>query len=223
MSKLVDIKGYWNMSGGYDFNDNDMWEGKLLLEDDGWFEGIVNDPTSPYTGDRMVFGIYHPTKIIELLKVSPANVSDPFVFRGQRDAKGYDGDFSVLGWFGELRCGVSHLITQHVDYLKEKNYPEVANRDTEAEKEELAKRIASFKQNDDFAELYENTLGMRSNLSEYVLRKYNGETFTREQIEAFLEPVSDRVEEDTRNAVKKLVRNMQQNNFDLDDDELPFK
>ena len=64
---------------------------------------------------------------------------------------------------------------------------------------------------------------MRSNLSEYVLRKYNGETFTREQVEAFLEPVSDKVEEDTRNAVKKLVRNMQQNNFDLDDDELPFK
>ena len=70
MSKLVDIKGYWNMSGGYDFNDNDMWEGKLLLEDDGWFEGIVNDPTSPYTGDRMVFGIYHPTKIIELLNIN---------------------------------------------------------------------------------------------------------------------------------------------------------
>lgn len=221
MSKLVDIKGYWNMSGGYDFNDNDMWEGKLLLEDDGWFEGIVNDPTSPYTGDRMVFGIYHPTKIIELLKVAPANVSDPFVFRGQRDAKGYEGDFSVLGFFGEQYCGVSHLITQHVDYLKEKNYPEVADRDTEAEKEELAKRIATFKQNDDFVELYENTVGMRSNLSEYVLRKYNGETFTKEQVESFLEPVSDKVEEATNNAVKKLVKEMKPTNFD-EDDELPF-
>ena len=218
MSKLVDIKGYWNMSGGYDFNDNDMWKGKLLLEDDGWFEGIVNDPTSPYTGDRMVFGIYHPTKAIELLKISPANVSDPFVFRGQRDAKGYEGDFSVLGFFGEQRCGVSHLITQHVDYLKEKNYPEVADRDIEAEKEELAKRIATFKQNDDFADLYENTIGMRANLSEYVLRRYNGNTFTTEQIEAFLEPVNDKVEEATNNAVKKLVKEMNPNNFD----DLPF-
>ena len=43
MSKLVDIKGYWIMSGGDDFNGNNMWQGKLLLETDGWFEVIVND------------------------------------------------------------------------------------------------------------------------------------------------------------------------------------
>lgn len=41
MGKLNDIKGYWNMSGGWDFNDNDMWEGRIILEEDGWFEGIV--------------------------------------------------------------------------------------------------------------------------------------------------------------------------------------
>ena len=67
MSKLVDIKGYWNefnikdyinKSCGNDFNDNDMWEGKLLLEDDGWFEGIVVDPFSSYIENRFVFGIY---------------------------------------------------------------------------------------------------------------------------------------------------------------------
>ena len=69
------------MSGGHDFNDTDMWEGKLLLEDDCWLVGIVNDSSSPYTGDRFVFGINHPTKVIELLKVSPSKVSDPFVFR----------------------------------------------------------------------------------------------------------------------------------------------
>ena len=173
MSKLVDIKGYWNMSGGYDFNDTDMWEGKLLLEDDGWFEGIVNDPSSPYTGDRFVFGIYHPAKIIELLKVSPSNVSDPFVFRGQRDAKGYDGDFSVLGFFGEQYCGVSHLITQHVDYLKEKNYPEVVDRDTESEKAELAKRYQTYCEQFDFdrcmkqmVELIENTAKMKQTSKE---------------------------------------------------------
>ena len=32
MSKLVDIKGFWDMSYGYDFNDNDMWEGKIQLQ-----------------------------------------------------------------------------------------------------------------------------------------------------------------------------------------------
>ena len=136
MSKLVDIKGYWNMSGGYDFNDNDMWEGKLLLEDDGWFEGIVNDPTSPYTGDRMVFGIYHPTKVIELLKISPANVSDPFVFRGQRDAKGYEGQFEAIGLFGATPCGVSHIITQDA---------ELNRGNVDLEVQELQSKIKRYK------------------------------------------------------------------------------
>ena len=47
MSKLVDIKGYWNMSGGYDFNDNDMWEGKLLLEDENEYKKMSN-ASNPY-------------------------------------------------------------------------------------------------------------------------------------------------------------------------------
>lgn len=204
MARLIDIKGYWNQNDEYIFNDTDMWEGKLLLEDDGWFEGIVTDPYSQYTGDRFIFGIYHPTKIIELFKVSPSIVSDPFVFRGRRDAKGYDGEFSIIGLLSEHKYGVSHLITQDVDYLKENNYQEVASRNIDTEKEELLNRIELFKNNNTFSYLYENTKGMRSNLSQYVLRKYYGERFTKEQIESFLEPVSDKVKETANSAVLKL-------------------
>lgn len=32
MAKLMDIKGYWNMSYGYDFNDRDMWEGQIYYK-----------------------------------------------------------------------------------------------------------------------------------------------------------------------------------------------
>lgn len=224
MAKLNDIKGYWNMSGGYDFNDNDMWEGKILLEEDGWFEGIVNDPKSPYVGDRMVFGIYHPTKVIELLKVSPANVSDPFIFRGKRDAKGYEGEFSVIGLFGEMPCGISHIITQDVDYLKENNYSEVSERNIESEKEDLLKRISIFKENDDFKELYENTLAMRKQMSEILLRNHIGVDFSEEEVENLMseiQPISDKVEEANIEGVKKLVKEMSSDLFD--DKELPFK
>ena len=68
MEKLNDIAGYWDMSGNYKFNDTNMWEGKILLDESGWFEGIVKDPNSAYTGPRLVFGIYHPEKIIELIE-----------------------------------------------------------------------------------------------------------------------------------------------------------
>lgn len=60
----MDIKGYWNMFYGYDFNDRDMWEGQILLSDVGWFEGIVVDPNSFYTEDRFIFGVYYPGKVV---------------------------------------------------------------------------------------------------------------------------------------------------------------
>ena len=91
-------------------------------------------------------------------------------------------------------------------------------------KKELAKRIAVFKQNDDFEELYKNIVAIRTYLSEYVLRKYNGETFTKEQIKEFLNPVSHDVEEDMGNTGKSLVRKLLNGlDSDDDDDELPFK
>lgn len=209
MGKLNDIKGYWDMNYNYNFNDADMWEGRIILEDDGWFEGIVCDPASPYTGDRMVFGIYHPTKVIELLKVSPAEVSDPFIFRGKRDAKGYDGEFSVLGFFGEMSCGVSHIITRDVALFQEHGDSEVAGRDVEAETSELLQRIEAFKSNSDFRELYENTLAMRKSMSEIILRNHEGRKFTQEESESIMEecqPINDRVAESQREDIKRLVK-----------------
>ena len=92
MSMLKDIKGYWNVGYSYDFNDVNMWEGQILLEEDGWFEGIVVDPKSSYTEDRFIFGVYHPDKVIELFKLTPINISSFFVFHGKKSEKGYDGD-----------------------------------------------------------------------------------------------------------------------------------
>ena len=217
MSILIDIKGYWNEHRLYNFNDDKMWEGKLLLEDDGWFEGIVNDMNSEYTGDRMVFGIYHPGKVIELIKVSPGVVSDPFVFRGNRDAKGYEGNYSVIGYV-EIPCGTSFIITQDVDYLKENNYSTAKDRNIELEKEELTNKIDIFKRKNDYKELYEKTVAIRNKLSEYVLNRYNGNNFSKEQIEEILEPVQEKVEQEITDDVKKLVKRRDVVFF-LDDDE----
>ena len=83
-------------------------------------------------------------------------------------------------------------------------------------------KIFYGKMMNNFEELYKNIVAIRTNLSEYVLRKYNGGTFTKEQIKEFLNPVSRNVEEDMGNTGKSLVRKLL-NNFDSDDDELPFK
>lgn len=209
MAKLMDIKGYWSMSYGPFFNESDMWEGKILLEEDGWFEGIVNDPDSSFVGDRLVFGIYYPTKVIELLKVSPASVSNPFIFRGKRDAKGYEGEFSVIKLFREHPYGACHIITQDVEYLKESNYSEVSERNVESEKEILRKKISDFKEKDEFEELYNNTLVMRKQIAEIILRNYNGKKFTAEETEQIMSDfqlMNEKVVAATIEEAKTLVK-----------------
>ena len=181
MSKLLKIKGYWDMYGLFEFNDDDMWKGKFLLEDDGWFEGIVKDKNSKYNGDRFVFGIYHPDKVIELIKVSPADISDPIIFRGNKNNDGYYGVMSVAGFIAERVIGVSRIET---DSFK---------RETNDDLKDLQNRIKAFKDINDFKDLYENTKRIREDLSKYVLEKYEGETFSREDIQDIIAPVEEEV------------------------------
>ena len=218
MAKLIDIKGYWDMSDSFVFNDNDMWEGKILLNDDGWFEGIVVDSNSSYTEDRFIFGVYHPEKVIELFKFTPIDVSAPFVFHGNRDAKGYDGEFETIGLFGAMPCGVSHIITQYAETVRE---------NTEVETDELEKRIQRYKQSimdETGKEFYNNSIAMRNSMCQIILRNYEGRGFTSEETQRIMEecqPVIDRVITATEEEAKKLVKKMPKKLFD-DDDDLPF-
>lgn len=208
MKQLNDIKGYWDMNYGYTFSDMNMWKGQMILHEDGWFEGIVNDKSSPYTADRFIFGAYFPDMAIELLKIAPSEVSDPFIFRGQRDVKGYDGEFSVIGLFGEQSCGVSHIITQ----VSEK-------QDTT----DLQSKIDSYKQSMDenVKDLYPNTAQMRTQFIEIIKRQYQGRTFSQKESEDILritDPIKADVESKTVNAAKTLVKKY----IESTDDDLTF-
>ena len=220
MKKLNDIKGYWDMSYTYSFNDNDMWEGKILLEDDGWFEGIVVDPNSSYKEGRFVFGVYYPEKTIELFKFTPVSVSAPFVFHGRRDVKGYAGQFETIQLFGPSPCGVSHIITQDA---------ELARGNVRGEAAELEMQIAYYKSHvmDDIGRsFYNNSIAMRNSLCQIVLRNYLGTGFTGEEMVSIMDecgPVNRRVLEETAEAAKVYVKDKISNNSynDMDKD-LPF-
>lgn len=208
---LIDIKGYWDMSYEHRYNDRNMWEGQFILYADGWLEGIVIDPNSPYTKDRLIFGIYLPNKYIELLKATPSDVSDPFVFRCKRDTKGYEGKFAVIGLMGEEPLGVSHLITQVSE--KQEN---IAS---------LKARIKSFKENMDetLQSLYGSTLKMRSQMILIAKRNYEGQTFSEAEI-AEIKKVTDPISEET---IKRTAQHIglilsKQKKKPATDDDLPF-
>lgn len=200
MTKLIDIKGYWNMSDGYDFNDRDMWEGKILLYDDGWFEGIVVDPNSSYTEDRFIFGVYHPGKVVELFKFTPISVSAPFVFHGRRDTKGYEGQFEKIGLFGAMPCGNSYI------------YTEVTRENVDDESKILETKIQRYKSSimdEKGQEFYNNSIAMRKTMIQSVLRNYEGQGFTSEEIDALRKefaPVNERVMQATEEEVKRIVK-----------------
>ena len=219
MAKLMDIKGYWNMSSGYNFNNKDMWEGKILLNEDGWFEGIAVDPSSSYSEDRFIFGVYHPEKIIELYKFTPINVSAPFVFHGKRNDNCYDGEFEMIHLFGTVPCGKSRIVTQIVDSVRE-NIEEDTNR--------LEKRINRYKQGimDEIGkEFYDNSISIRNAMCKIILGNYEGREYTSEEIQQLMDEcqmVNDRVMSATEEHAKKLLKKYTGNQFIDDDDELPF-
>lgn len=223
MSKLYDIKGYFDSSYEYQFNDRDMWEGKILVEDDGWFEGVVKDPNSlSYPDDRFVFGVYHPGKVIRLFKWTPTSINSPFVFYGKKEEEGYQGQFEVIELFGSMPFGVSRIITEKAEKVREVEASEVTG---------VQARIDRYKDllmDDIGREFYRNSLAMRSSMCKIILRNYEGRGFTQEETDMIMEecgPVNERVMEATEEAAKELVLKITPDMFsaaDADDDELPF-
>lgn len=55
MEKLLKIKGYYNRKVPFDFDEQNSWEGHVILREDLTFEGIVNDYSSQ-DKDRLIFG-----------------------------------------------------------------------------------------------------------------------------------------------------------------------
>ena len=202
MTKLIDINGYWNAFYEWNFNDQNMWEGQILLQDDGWFEGIVVDPNSSYKDDRFIFGVYYPDKIIELFKLTPQSINNPFVFHGKRDAKGYDGQFEIIGLFGPKPYGNCHIITQ---------FAEAVRQGTEEESQKLESKIQRYKDSmmdETSKQFYENYIAIRTMIKS-VLRNYEGRNFNPEEIDEFrqeFEPVNDKVIYSNVEKVKRLVK-----------------
>ncbi len=212
MTKLIDIKGYWNMDYSGDFNNKDMWEGQILLQEDGWFEGIVLDTNSSQKKDRFIFGVYFPEKVIRLFRLTPLNVYD-----GTKYYKGYDGEIKTIGLFGTMPCGNSHIVTQETLEIKQDIKEDVLKLEAKIQRYKNTMMDKTGK------EFYENSIAIRKTLTQSILRNYEGRGFTKAEIEELkkeFEPVNERIFQSNRNEVQKLVRTISDDIYD--DEDLPF-
>lgn len=129
---LNGIKGYWNSEYLFDFNDDNMYEGKILVDDDGWFEGIV---TFSNGTDKFVFGTYCPGESIKLFYISSDYVNHPVMFYGTNDVSGYDGKLEMLDGNEFVHCGVSHVLVSSLENIDR----------VDTEKSRLLFRVQNFK------------------------------------------------------------------------------
>ena len=188
MAKLMDIKGCWNKKYSKDYN---MWEGQILLQDDGWFEGIVIDLNDKE--DRFIFGIYHPKKVIELFALAPSGMCYPLDFYGEINTKSYDGPFGIIGTFTTTAYGSSHIITQ---------YTKKVNEGIDEEKQNLEARIQKCKNriNTTDTKIYEEIITNRKTMVEVILRNYERKRTNQEEFKA----INDSVKKSTKEKVKKM-------------------
>ena len=99
MQKFFDTKCVYRTD---EDNQIGSWKGSFLLDDDGWFEGIVNDTTGVYQGDNFVFGVHVPEKGIELYSLAPIDIRYPIVFHGDVAGSDYIGEMENITLLGQL-------------------------------------------------------------------------------------------------------------------------
>ncbi len=164
--KLMNIKGYWDSSYKSNFNEQNIWEGEILLQEDGWFEGIVNNPNSSYVENRFIFGIYLQDKAIELFKMTPINIGLPLNYRVTKSNFGYDGIIEQVGYYTSTRFATSHIITEDSN-LNLVNYNKA--------KEKLGNKIEAWKNDimDNVTKsFYENTKSRKQVLFAIAAKNY---------------------------------------------------
>lgn len=123
MEKIYNITGYWNMGFDYNFDENDKWDGLIVLDEDGWFEGIVNNPANK---KRIILGMFIPEKGIEIIKIDENNMY-PLLYHCKKVRNSYDGEFNISGLLGEIRCGMAHITVTENTIIKENGKEELIN------------------------------------------------------------------------------------------------
>lgn len=185
MERIYDIKGYWNDKFETKYTGDKSWSGKIKVDEDGWFEGVVVDSNSTYTKERFVCGIYHEGKVFELYKLTPMDISSPFVFHCECETGGYEGKFDVIGLFGSNTLGCSRICTREIKGSSEEvsNAIDYLNESIKENKESIF--------DDTCKTFYENAYAQKKSLSRIVLKNYLNEKYTQEEIDEILAETQD--------------------------------
>ena len=201
-------------------------KGKIIIDEDGWCEGILLNPYSKhcvdllYTEDRFIsgaykftFGVYYPEKVIELYESSPMDASKILVFHGEMAEEGYDGDLTTIIVNTEIPSDGFHITTQYVESNR---------RNIEEEIKELKEQIQIYKQgimDGTFKRLYDNSISIKNIMCQTILRNSKGREFTAEEEQQIMEACRFANAKANEEPVKRLLKMLQGAPIVCDDDD----
>ncbi len=164
-------------------NDKNILEGEILIEQDGWFEGIIFEQNSNYNKGQFIFGVYIENKVIYFYKISPINIDNSLKFYVNSYNDTYLGNFSIVTNIGESIAGNCSIKINKLE--KEKEIDIKNNID-------FIKVLLSYNESID---LYKNSLQSRMSIISTVLNNYESNSNNK------LEHI-DRQED-----IKKMIKN----------------
>lgn len=122
MKKLMDIMGL-NASYGEIFNLNEGWTGRILMDEDLSFEGIVFDNSDefPYHYDYIIGKIKEsPTPVtIDLIKATEDDQRLPFRYTVSVENGSFYGDYFVMSEDQSFACGEAKINMLDGDKIRE--------------------------------------------------------------------------------------------------------
>ena len=203
----------------YDGNIHSVhFSGYMLLNKDGWFEGIVNDVINEeyyrynnenniqHSENKLIYGIYHENKYLELLKISPQGKVDPLALRAiniqslnnfQKDnwvteeiEENYDmiGPTRVIG-FRECHFGYNYITFKKINLSKN-------NIDIN----ELTNTIDKLKKEDLYSEVYDRMIAYKDELDDELQKIYENNKMSNMYI-----PASNQWRSNDEQAIRKVV------------------
>lgn len=119
MYKIFNIKAFWDRNYDCISDNSNMLEGKILLYDDNWFEGLVVDPKNSSNAEEFVFGIYYPDKVLHLYKYSSIADDLNLFFQMKKDVCEYTGEVKSKIQSEEKTIGFSIISTQCSELIKD--------------------------------------------------------------------------------------------------------
>ena len=100
-------------------------EGKMILEDDGWFEGLLDNQERGDLRKNLIFGYYYPNKEIDLYRIMTKSIlRPPHHYKGNIVGNRFEGPIMM----GNVDWGNGYLCFTEESYSNDKLLNEIAHQ-----------------------------------------------------------------------------------------------